>query len=91
MVFALVNGIAVDAVPAQNTKLAGWLTCAVGLTVIVKVIGVPVQLTPLFSKVGVTVIVVFIGAVVILVPINEGISPLPGDDKPTAVLLLVHV
>ena len=33
---------------AQATTLAGWLTCAVGFTVIVAVTGEPEQLTPLF-------------------------------------------
>ena len=91
IVFELVNGIAVDAAPAQNTTLFGWLTCPVGFTVIVIVLGVPVQLTPPFSKVGVTVIVVLIGALVLLTAVKTGRFPLPGVVNPTVVLLLVHV
>ena len=72
IVFEVVNGIAVDASPAQNTTLFGWLTCPVGFTVIVIVLVVPVQLTPPFSKVGVTVIVVLIGALVLLIAVKTG-------------------
>lgn len=90
-VFVVEKGIVdVVAVPAQNTSLFGWLTCPVGFTVIVIVLGVPEQLTPPFSNVGVTVIVVFIGAEVILAAVNVGISPFPEVAKPTAALVLVH-
>ena len=90
VVFEVVNGIAVDAAPAQNTTLFGWLTSPVGFTVIVIDIVGPVQLTPPFEKVGVTVIIELIGAVVVLVAVNIGTSPFPGLVKPIAVLLLVH-
>ena len=90
IVFELVNGIAVDAAPAQNTTLFGWLTSPVGFTVIVIDIVGPAQITPPFEKVGVTVIIELIGLVVVLVAVNIGTSPFPGLVKPIAVLLLVH-
>jgi uncharacterized membrane protein YeaQ/YmgE (transglycosylase-associated protein family) len=58
-----------------------------GLTVIVKVLGVPVQ--PL--AVGVTVMVPVIGAVVVLVAVKLAMLPDPLAPNPIAVLLLVHV
>ena len=44
--FGLVNVIAVEAAPLHNTWFATALIVAVGLTVIVKLVGVPTQLTP---------------------------------------------
>jgi hypothetical protein len=63
------------------------LTVAVGLTVIVKVVGVPMHPFAM----GVTVIVALIGDVVALVAVNEGILPEPLDERPIAVLLFVQV
>ena len=63
------------------------MTVAVGLTVIVNVVGVPVH--PL--AVGVTVIVAVIGDVVAFVAVKEGILPEPLAARPIAVLLLVQV
>ena len=62
-------------------------TVAVGLTVIAKVVGVPVH--PF--AVGVTVIVAVIGAVVAFVAVNEGTLPEPLAARPIAVLLFVQV
>jgi hypothetical protein len=63
------------------------LTVAVGLTVIVKVVGVPVH--PF--AVGVTLIVAVIGEVVAFVAVNEGMLPGPPATSPIAVLLFVQV
>jgi hypothetical protein len=62
------------------------LTCADGLTVIVKVCGVPAQ--P--SKEGVTVTVAVTGDVPALTAVKEGILPVPLAASPIEVLLLVH-
>jgi hypothetical protein len=63
------------------------LTVAVGLTVIIYVVGVPVH--PFAD--GVTVIVAVIGDVVVFEAVNEGTSPEPLAARPIAVLLLVQV
>ena len=63
------------------------LTVGVGLTVIVKINGVPVQ--PF--AVGVTVIVALIADVVPFVAVKDGMFPDPLAARPIAVLLLVHV
>jgi hypothetical protein len=63
------------------------LTVAVGLTVIVNVVGVPVH--PFAD--GVTVIVEVIGDVEALVAVNTGMSPEPLAARPIAVLLFVQV
>lgn len=76
--------------PLQTTWLATALTVGVGFTVIVNVIGAPVQLTPLVI-VGVTVIVAVTGALVALVPTNEGIFPLPLAARPIDGVLLVQL
>jgi hypothetical protein len=70
--------------------LAGSTTCAVGLTVIVKVSAGPTQLTEPFVKVGVTVIVALIGEVPVLVAVNELMLPVPFAPRPMAVLLFDH-
>lgn len=77
--------------PWHNTWLAGWLTVGVGLTVIVKVPGVPEQLTPPLVNTGVTVIVATIGALVILVAVNEAIFPVPLSASPIDGSLLVQL
>jgi hypothetical protein len=62
----------------------------IGFTVMVNVMGVPTQLTPLVY-VGVTVIVPVIGALVALVPMKDGISPLPVPARPIEGLLFVQL
>ena len=57
-----------------------------GFTVMVKVIGVPIQ--PL--AVGVTVIVATIGLVVALVAVNGGTFPVPLAPNPMEASLFVH-
>ena len=66
----------------QTTWLAGWITWPVGLTVIVKVLVGPVQLTPPFVNVGVTTIVAITGAVPVLVAVNDEMFPIPDAKSP---------
>ena len=66
--------------------MATAATVAFGLTVIVNVIGAPVQ--PL--AVGVTVIVPLIAVTPALVAVKLGILPVPDAPRPMAVLLLVQ-
>ena len=81
-----VKVIAAVADPLQSVWLATAATVAVGLTVIVNVIGAPVQ--PL--AVGVTVIVPLIAVTPALVVTKLGILPVPLAPSPIAVLELVH-
>jgi len=74
----------------QTTWLAGWVTCAVGLTVIVNDFEGPVQLLPLYVKVGVTTIVATTGAVPALVAVNDAILPVPVAGNPMPVAVFVH-
>ena len=67
------------------TWSSGSTTWGVGLTVIVKVCGVPSH--P--SKLGVTTTVEVIGSFVVLVA-GTSIFPVPAFDKPIAELLLVQ-
>lgn len=77
LLLGLTNAIAVVEDPLHNTWLATAFTVAVGFTVILKVVGRPVQLTPLLVKVAVTVIVATTGVVVALVATKVGILPVP--------------
>ena len=90
-VVGLVKFTAVVADPAQSTWLAGWFTCGVGFTVIVKLSGRLTQLMPPLLYVNVTVIVAVTGALPGLVALNERISPVPAATSPMLVLLLVQV
>lgn len=85
------NVIAVVCVPAQRTWLATAFTVGVGLTVIVNVRTVPVQVTPAFVYEGVTVMVAMIGAVVRFTALKAGIVPVPLAARPMAVFEFVHV
>lgn len=78
--------------PAQSIWLPGngGLTIGIGFTVMVKLIGVPVQVTPPLVKLGVTVIVPLIG-ICELVVATKAILPLPLAGKPIAVLVLVQL
>jgi hypothetical protein len=82
----LVKAIAATLSPLHLTASATATTVDVGLTVILKVIGVPVQ--P-FSE-GVTTIVETIGAVPALIAVNDGMLPVPAEPNPIPVALLVH-
>lgn len=66
-------------------------TVGVGLTVIVKLCVVPVQVAPAFVKEGVTVIVAEIGEFVALVATKEAIEPVPELTKLTSGLEFVQV
>ena len=68
--------------PLHNSSLAGWFTCPVGFTVMVKVLVEPVQLVPPLVKVGVTTIVAITGAIPMLTAVNEAILPVPDDTSP---------
>ena len=58
----------------------------------VKLLGVPIQLTPPLVKVGVTVMVAVIGMAVGLVAVNVGKElPDPLAPSPMEISLLVHV
>jgi len=89
--FGLVNAMAVVDAPLHNTWLATAFTVAVGLTVIVKLVGVPTQLTAPLVNVGVTVIVATIGAVVALVAIKVGMFPVPDAAIPIDAALFVQL
>ena len=75
------------AAPAHKVWLVTGSTVGIGVTVIVKVTGVPGQ--PFAT--GVTVMVPLIGVVPALVPVNEAILPVPEAPRPMAVLLLVQL
>ena len=83
--------IAFVAALAQSTWFAWPFTFGVGLTVIVKLTGVPVQVRPPLVNVGVTVIVATCGTAVLLIAWNELILPVPVAPRPILVLLLVQV
>jgi hypothetical protein len=76
----------------QTTWLGTAVTVAVGLTVIVKVAGVPVQVVPALLKEGVTVIVAVTGAVPVLVAVKDGmIFPEPLAARPMEVFVFVQL
>ena len=66
-------------------------TVAVGLTVIVNVVAVPVQLTPALVYVGVIVIVAVTGADVLLIATKAGTVAEPPAARPILTLLLVQL
>jgi hypothetical protein len=79
--------------PLHNTWLpgnGGFIT-GVGLTVIVNVTGVPLQLTPALVYVGVTVIVATTGKGPLLTAMKAGILPKPPAFKPILVVLLLQL
>jgi len=67
---------------AHNTWLGTAFTEAVGLTVMVNVIGVPTQATAPLVIVGVTVMVAVTGAAVALVAVKDAILPAPVAASP---------
>ena len=87
----LTNAIADVDDALQSTWLATAFTVAVGFTVMVNVVAMPTQLTPLFVNVGVTVIVATIGVVVLLVAIKVGILPVPLAAIPIEAALFVQL
>lgn len=82
---------AVVAAPLHTTWLATALTVGDGLTVMVKVLAVPVQVVPPLVKVGVTVMVAVTAALVLLVARNGAILPVPLAPRPIVVLLFVQL
>ena len=80
----------VTVAPAHTVWLATGFTVGIGLTVIVKVIGVPGQVMVLL-KFGVTVIVATCGVVPALVATKLAILPTPLAARPILVLLLVQL
>ena len=74
--------------PLHNTWLATGFTVAIGFTVMVNVIGAPVQPFPVD---GVTVIVAVIALVRLFAVTNDGILPLPLAANPMDGLLFTHV
>jgi hypothetical protein len=85
----MVTAAVVD--PAHTTWFEIAFTVGVGLTVIVKLTGVPVQVVALLVNVGVTVIVPDIGAVPLFVATNGAILPVPLAGRPMAGLLFVQL
>ena len=68
--------------------MATVFTVAIGFTVIVNVIGVPVQPLPVD---GVTVIVAVVAFVKLLAVVKVGILPVPAAANPIAGLLFVQL
>ena len=79
---ALVKFTGNVAAPLHSVWLPTPFTVAVGLTVIVNVIGVPVQVTPALVYTGVTVTVAVTGEDVLLIAVNDAIFPDPDADNP---------
>ena len=68
--------------PLQTTRLDGAFTSPVGLTVIVRVLGVPGQSIPPLEKTGVIVSVATSNVVPLLIAVNDGIFPVPVAGNP---------
>ena len=82
----------VELAPEQMVWVNGLLlTVGVGLTVIVNVIGAPVQVFPAFVYDGVTVIVAVTGALVAFVPVKLAILPVPLGARPMDGVLFVQL
>ena len=79
------NAPAVD--PLHTVSLDGTVTFGVGLTVIVNVSGVPLQL----PYAGVTIIVAVSGELLVLVAVNDAISPVPPEARPIVLSLFVQL
>jgi hypothetical protein len=89
-VFVVAKFIAANVLPLQIVLLVTVDTFAEGFTVIVKVIGVPLQLFELV-KIGVTVIVATTGEFPEFVAVNEAIFPKPEATNPIDVFELVQL
>jgi hypothetical protein len=89
-VFVVAKFIAANVLPLQIVLLVTVDTFAEGFTVIVKVIGVPLQLFELV-KIGVTVIVATTGEFPEFVAVNEAIFPKPEATNPIDVVELVQL
>lgn len=82
----LVKLVAATGDPLQTVIFAGTVTVGEGFTVMVYVLGVPVQLL----AVGITVMVAEITLEEVLVAMKLAIFPEPLAPNPMAVLLLIH-
>ena len=82
---------AVVADPTHSTWLATGFTVGVGLTVIVKVCVVPVQVIPPLVNTGVTVMIAIIGLVPVLTAVKLAILPVPLAASPMDGALLVQL
>jgi len=87
-VVGLVKLITAVGDPLHNTWPVTGFTIGVGFTVMVKVIGVPMQ--PV-GPTGVTVMVATSGPLVVFVVTNGAISPVPLAARPMAGVLLVQL
>ena len=88
--FVVAKFIAAIVLPLQIVLLVTVDTFAAGFTVIVKVIGVPLQLF-VFVNIGVTVIVATTGEFPEFVAVNEAILPDPEANNPIDVFELVQL
>ena len=78
-------------VPVLQIVLSGVVfMVGVGLTVMVKVDGVPVHEVPLLENVGVTVIVAVAAVFPVFVAVKEAIFPVPLLPKPMDALVFVQ-
>jgi len=84
----LLNTTAAVDEPLHNTWLATGFTVAIGFTVMVNVMGAPVQPD---GVVGVTVIVAVVALVSVLLVVNDGIFPEPLAAKPIDGLLFTQL
>ncbi len=77
--------------PSQTVWPVTAATVGVGLTVMVKVMVGPVQVTPALVYLGETLMVATTGAVPVLTALNGGMFPVPEADNPIEVVLLVQL
>ena len=88
----LVNTTDGTVAPLQCVWLTIGVTAGIGLTVIVKVMGVPVHTAPTLGEVtGVTVIVAVTGAEPAFCAVKDGILPLPAAARPIEGVLFVQL
>lgn len=88
---AVVKLIIPEATLLHRYTFAGWLTWAVGLTVIVNVFVGPGQFTTPSEKCGVTTIEATMGAVVVFRGVNDNMFPEPVAARPIPEAELVQV
>lgn len=77
--------------PAQTVWLAMAFTTAVGLTVMLNVMGMPTQLEVPFTNDGVIVMSAITGTAPVLVTVNGSMLPLPVAGKPMDGALFVQL
>jgi len=89
-VLVVPNTTVVVLVLLHTTWFAGWFTCPVGFTVMVKVFVGPAQPTAPLVKVGVTTMVAITGAVPVFTAVNDDMFPVPDARSPIPGVSLVH-